>query len=38
LGKLPYVGIIADYIGEFGALERAAADGRRWVTANLPVR
>jgi hypothetical protein len=37
LGKLPYVGIIADYIGEFGALERAAADGQRWVTANLPV-
>ncbi|CAM3777057.1 hypothetical protein [Smaragdicoccus niigatensis] len=36
LGRLPYVGIVADYIGEFGALERAAADGQRWATANLP--
>ncbi len=36
LGKLPYFGVVADYLGEFGALERAAADGQRWATANLP--
>lgn len=33
LGILPGVGAIADYLGEYGALVRAAHEGRRWVAA-----
>lgn len=31
LGMLPAVGAIADFIGEFGALNRAADEGQRWI-------
>lgn len=31
LGMLPAVGAIADYLGEYGALVRAAKAGRRWI-------
>lgn len=34
LGVLPGVGAVADYLGEYGALVRAAKAGRRWVTAT----
>jgi hypothetical protein len=31
LGMLPAVGAIADYLGEYGALVRAAKEGRAWI-------
>ena len=31
LGMLPAVGAIADYLGEYGALIRAASAGREWI-------
>ena len=31
LGKLPAVGAIADYLGEYGALVRTAKAGQRWL-------
>lgn len=31
LGMLPAVGAIADYLGEYGALVRAASAGREWI-------
>ena len=31
LGMLPAVGAIADYLGEYGALVRAAKTGRHWI-------
>lgn len=31
LGMLPGVGAVADYIGEYGALARAAKAGKRWI-------
>lgn len=34
LGVLPGVGAVADYLGEYGALVRAAMEGRRWITAT----
>lgn len=34
LGVLPGVGAVADYLGEYGALVRAAKEGRRWITAS----
>lgn len=33
LGVLPGVGAVADYLGEYGALVRAAKEGRRWIVA-----
>lgn len=33
LGVLPGVGAVADYLGEYGALVRAAKEGRRWLAA-----
>lgn len=32
LGMLPGVGAVADYLGEYGALVRAAKAGERWIT------
>lgn len=37
LSVLPFVGAVADYFGEYAALERAAEDGQRWVIANSPI-
>ena len=34
LGVLPGVGAVADYLGEYGALVRAAKSGRRWLDVN----
>ncbi|MDV6276156.1 hypothetical protein R3Q06_21900 [Rhodococcus erythropolis] len=31
LGKIPVVGVVADYLGERGALVRAAALGEKWI-------
>ncbi len=31
LGMLPAVGAVAEYFGEYGALLRAAKEGRRWI-------
>lgn len=31
LGMLPAVGAVADYLGEYGALVRAATEGRHWI-------
>ena len=31
LGMLPVVGVVADYLGEYGALVRAADAGRKWI-------
>jgi hypothetical protein len=36
LGMLPAVGAVADYLGEYGALVRAAKAGRHWI-ADHPV-
>jgi hypothetical protein len=36
LGMLPAVGAVADHLGEYGALVRAAKAGRQWV-AHHPV-
>lgn len=33
-GMLPALGAIADYLGEFGALERTAAAGQDWIVRN----
>jgi hypothetical protein len=32
LGMLPWLGAVADYFGEYGALMRAAAAGEAWIT------
>lgn len=34
LGMLPAVGAVADYLGEYGALVRAAKSGRRWIAEH----
>lgn len=34
LGMLPAVGAVADYVGELGALVRAAKAGRRWIAQH----
>jgi hypothetical protein len=34
LGVLPGVGAVADYLGEYGALVRAAKEGKRWIAAS----
>lgn len=34
LGMLPWLGAIADYLGEYGALTRAAAAGEQWLTSH----
>lgn len=34
LGMLPWLGAIADYLGEYGALVRAAAAGEAWITLH----
>ncbi|MBN3458222.1 hypothetical protein MMAG44476_36753 [Mycolicibacterium mageritense DSM 44476 = CIP 104973] len=34
LGMLPWVGAVAGYFGEFGALVRAAEAGQRWIVQN----
>lgn len=34
LGMLPAVGVVADYLGEYGALVRAAKEGSRWITSH----
>lgn len=34
LGMLPWLGAIADYLGEYGALVRAAAAGEAWLAAS----
>jgi hypothetical protein len=31
LGLLPAVGAVVDYVGEYGALKRAAKEGKRWL-------
>ncbi len=33
-GKLPIVGVVGDYFGEFGALSRAAHAGERWIVSS----
>lgn len=35
LGMLPAVGAVADYVGEYGALNRAAKEGQRWIAQNV---
>jgi hypothetical protein len=37
LGMLPWVGAVADYLGEYGALVRAAAAGETWIAGQTPV-
>lgn len=34
LGMLPWVGAVAGYFGEFGALQRAAAAGQEWLSTS----
>jgi len=34
LGMLPAAGAVADYLGEYGALERASQEGRRWIAGH----
>lgn len=34
LGMLPWVGAVADYFGEYGALVRAADAGQKWLEQN----
>lgn len=34
LGMLPAVGAVVDYVGELGALSRAAKSGRRWIAEH----
>lgn len=36
-GMLPWIGAVADYLGEYGALVRAAAAGEAWIAAQEPV-
>jgi hypothetical protein len=31
---LPWLGAVADYFGEYGALMRAAAAGEAWITLH----
>jgi hypothetical protein len=38
LGLVPGVGAVATYIGECGALSRAAKKGRRWLEKSSPTR
>lgn len=38
LGALPAVGAVADYLGEYGALVRAAKEGRAWLAQATPGR
>ncbi|MEE6167527.1 MULTISPECIES: hypothetical protein [unclassified Mycolicibacterium] len=33
-GMLPWIGAVADYLGEYGALVRAAAAGETWIAAQ----
>ncbi|GAS89225.1 hypothetical protein [Mycolicibacterium brisbanense] len=33
-GMLPWIGAVADYLGEYGALVRAAAAGETWIMAQ----
>ena len=37
LGMLPAAGAVADFLGEFGALNRAAKEGRAWIDAHQAV-
>ncbi|MGJ6126870.1 hypothetical protein QN239_30245 [Mycolicibacterium sp. Y3] len=37
LGMLPWLGAVADYFGEYGALMRAAAAGETWITLHTNV-
>lgn len=37
LGRLPGLGAVAGYFGEYGALTRAAAAGETWITAHTNV-
>lgn len=37
LGMLPAVGAIADFLGEYGALMRAAREGTTWIAAQAAV-
>jgi hypothetical protein len=34
LGMLPAAGAVADFLGEYGALVRAAKEGRQWITQH----
>lgn len=34
LGMLPAVGAVADYVGEYGALNRAAKQGQQWISLH----
>jgi hypothetical protein len=34
LGMLPVLGAVADYLGEYGALVRAAEEGQRWIVQH----
>lgn len=34
LGMLPAVGAVVDYVGEYGALKRAAKEGKRWLARH----
>jgi hypothetical protein len=36
LGMLPGVGAVADYLGEYGALVRAAKEGQTWISLHAP--
>jgi len=36
VGMLPVVGAVAAYVGEFGALRRAAEAGEKWITRASP--
>ncbi|MEN4475070.1 hypothetical protein [Mycolicibacterium cosmeticum] len=37
LGMLPWLGAVADYLGEYGALVRAAAAAEQWITSHAGV-
>jgi hypothetical protein len=37
LGMLPAVGAVADYLGEYGALVRAAKEGQAWIATHTAV-
>lgn len=37
LGMLPWVGAVADYLGEYGALVRAADAGQKWIAQHAGV-
>ncbi|MDT2008348.1 hypothetical protein FXW78_36100 [Rhodococcus opacus] len=37
LGNIPVIGVVAGYLGERGALVRAAKQGERWIASRTPL-